>query len=100
MFLTYKQVPNLSNLEPSSSNVQRKILMNEMYPKFKNAKPNVLCIGNPKSKKSSLLNHIFNLQFEVIHEGMYEDSACLFHDSIDAVFHSKDFPSECNLFDF
>lgn len=37
--------------------------------------------------------------FEVIHEGSKSQNACLFHDSIDAIFDSKDFPIGFNVFD-
>ena len=58
--------------------------------------PTLFCIGSPSCGKSSLLNKIFQVQFEV----MEQDSVGLFHDSVDALFSSDDLPIGFNVFDF
>lgn len=43
-----------------------------------------------------MINDIFGLNFEVVQEG----SAGIFHDSVDALFSSKDIPLGFNVLDF
>ena len=43
-----------------------------------------------------MINDIFGLKFEVVEEG----SAGIFHDSVDALFSSKDIPLGFNVLDF
>ena len=100
MFITYKQSPNLENLLPTDPNVERTFHLDTIYQKLRDALPNLLCIGDRNSEKSTLLNTIFDVRFEVIHKAVKEKSAGLFHDSVDALFNSKEFPSRMNLFDF
>lgn len=70
--------------------------MDPLYAKFQDAVPNLLCMGDPKTFKSTLLNDIFGLEFEV----MQEQATGLFHDSVDVIFSSNALPIELNLFDF
>ena len=53
-------------------------------------------MGDPKTFKSTLLNDIFGLEFEIIES----EATGLFHDSVDVIFSSKALPIELNLFDF
>ena len=97
MFISYNQrVSDLSQRLSTDPEVERSINLDVAYSKFKKAVPQVLCIGSPGSLKSTMLNDIFGTQFEVIEEG----SACLFHDSVDAIFTSKELPIGFNVFDF
>ena len=57
---------------------------------------NLLCVGSPGGYKSTLLNELFMLNFEVPDSG----SAKAFHDSIDVTFASKDVKLGFNVFDF
>ena len=75
--------------------IERTINLKLAYPKFKNQAPNLVCIGDGYSGKSSFLNDVFGLHFEVVNK----DAAGLFHDGIDAVFDSKDIPMGFNVFD-
>ena len=60
-------------------------------------KGNLLCIGNPNIGKSTLLNQMFNLQFELNCPG----SKGLFHQSVDVTFATGDIlPMDVNVFDF
>lgn len=43
-----------------------------------------------------MLNDMLGAGFEVLEDG----SACLFHDSVDALFTSKEMPFGFNVFDF
>ena len=70
--------------------------MDIAYPKFKKSAPSLICIGNPASRKSVMLNDMLGAQFEVMEEG----SALLFHDSVDALFTSKEIPFGFNVLDF
>ena len=56
----------------------------------------LLCFGSPQARKSNMLNDIFGLGFEVLDKS----SAGLFHDSVDALFSSKDIPLGFNVLDF
>lgn len=58
--------------------------------------PNLICIGNRLTKKSTILNSIFKTKFETVEK----DSACMFHDSVDLFLSSKEFPIGFNIFDF
>ena len=75
--------------------IERDIHLKFAYPKFKTQAPNLVCIGDGCSGKSSFLNDVFGLHFEVVNK----DAAGLFHDGIDAVFDSKDVPMGFNVFD-
>ncbi len=100
MFASYNQsVPKLAELDSSNPKVQRTFHLDVVYPKFKVRKPNLLCMGARATQKSTLLNIMLSSDFEVIHEGSKSQNACLFHDSIDAIFDSKDFPIGFNVFD-
>ena len=58
----------------------------------------MLCLG-PREKfilKSTTLNSIFGINFEVLSTG----SIGLLHDSVEIMFDSKEFPSGFNIFDF
>ena len=79
----------------SDARIERSIHLKFAYPKFKKQAPNLVCIGDGCSGKSSFLNDVFGLHFEVVNK----DAAGLFHDGIDAVFHSKDVPLGFNVFD-
>lgn len=60
-------------------------------------KGNLICIGNSNIGKSSLLNLMFNLQFELNCTG----SKGLFHQSVDVTFAAGDtLPMDVNVFDF
>lgn len=97
MFVTYnQQVKDFLSLKPTDQQIQRQIHLNLAYKKFKHSAPNLLCFGSPSSRKSTLLNDIFGVQFEVCAPG----SANLFHDSVDAIFSSKELPMGFNVFDF
>ena len=97
IFISYNQrVHGLATLESNDRRIERTVHLDIAYSKFKQAVPNLFCIGNPGSRKSTLLNDIFGSHFEVIEEG----SACLFHDSVDAIFNSKEMPIDFNIFDF
>ena len=89
-------VPDLQNLEPTDNRIERTIHMDVAFPKFKVAAPTLICIGNPSSGKSQLINDIFGVEFEVTEEG----SAGLFHDSVDALFSCNEMPFGFNIFDF
>ena len=56
----------------------------------------MLCIGDPSTAKSTFLNNVFGLDFEVIQE----NAIGLFHDSVDCIFNSKSIPIGLNIFDF
>lgn len=76
--------------------MERTINVGLTYSKYKNPSPNLICIGSPCSGKSSFLNDMLKAEFEVIEE----KSIGLFHDSVDALFTSKDMPIGFNVFDF
>ena len=70
--------------------------MDIAYAKFKKQAPSLICIGSPGTRKSIMLNDMLGAGFEVLEDG----SACLFHDSVDALFTSKEMPFGFNVFDF
>lgn len=90
MFVSYDQ--------KALFNGQKKIQirMASFYKKFKETVPNLLCIGSPKADKSTLLNELFGTSFEIISK----KSNGLYHDGVDVIFDSKDFPLGFNIFDF
>ena len=97
IFISYNQrVANFLELEATDPSVERTIHLDKIYCKFKSHRTNLLCIGSPGTRKSSFLNDMIGASFEVIEDG----SACLFHDSVDVLFHSKDLPIGFNVFDF
>ena len=71
MFITYNQrVEGLRDLDCSDARVERTLNLDIAYQKFKDKTPTLICIGNPSSMKSTLLNDIFGVQFEVMCQGM------------------------------
>ena len=97
MLITYNQrLEGLKELDPSDPAVERTVNLDIAYHKFRDKAPTLICIGNPSTKKSSLLNDIFGVEFEVMNDG----NCGLFHDSVDALFTSKDMPLEFNILDF
>ena len=100
MFASYKQVPELAKMNPENEAVKRTIHMDVVYSKLKTRMPNLLSIGPRGIQKSTLLNGVINSNFEVIHDGTKQEQAGLFHDSVDAIFHSEDFPIGFNVYDF
>ena len=97
MFLSYNQkVQGLANMDCADPRIERTINLDVAYSKFLKNVPNLLCIGDPGTRKSTLLNDMLGSGFEVIEDG----SACLFHDSIDMLFDSKDMPMGFNVLDF
>ena len=87
---------DLKNLESTNQRIERTFHLDIAYPKLKMSAPTLLCFGSPLARKSSLINDIFGTEFEV----MEESSAGLYHDSIDALFHSRDLPIGFNILDF
>ena len=72
-------------------------LRDNYFDKGVAAKGNLLCIGNSNIGKSTLLNKMFNLQFELNCAG----SKGLFHQSVDVTFAAGDtLPMDVNVFDF
>ena len=67
---------------------------------------NLICIGEPGTMKSTLLNQVFGFKFEVM--GTDPKQCRMFHDSVDVTFASKDIKHttnpnqqfELNVFDF
>lgn len=91
-----QEAPNFDKLDPEDPAVKRTIYLDQAYGKFKNAKPILLCIGNPSSRKSTLLNDMLEGSFfEVVEDG----SARLFHDGVDALFDSKEMPMGFHVLD-
>ena len=79
--------------------VKRIVHLDKTFSKFEMSqedKCNLLCIGTERAGKSTLINEIFNLNFETISPG----TAGLFHDSVDVTFAAKDFNIGFNIFDF
>ena len=79
--------------------VKRIVHLDKTFSKFEMSqedKCNLLCIGTERAGKSTLINEIFNLNFETIRPG----TAGLFHDSVDVTFAAKDFNIGFNIFDF
>lgn len=69
MFIEYKQdVKGFDELTTDDPRVERTINVGLSYLKYKKAAPNLICIGNPCSGKSSLLNDILKAEFEVLEE--------------------------------
>ena len=87
---------NLYELKPDDEKISRTIHLDLIYPKYKSWAPSLICIGNPGAGKSKFINSVFGVQFEV----MQDDSAMLFHDSVDAIFTSEDMPFGFNIMDF
>ena len=97
IFISYNQrVKDFTKLQPTDPRVERTVHLDKVYCKYKSYYPNLICIGSPGSHKSFFLNKMINAQFEVIEK----ESAGLFHDSVDALFSSKDNPIGFNVFDF
>ena len=72
---------------PQSSNkLERIVHLDHVYNKIRSteAVPNLICIGSPRTGKSRLLNGIFKTEFEELNES----SIAMFHDCMEAVFHS------------
>lgn len=87
---------NLYELAPEDEKICRTIHLDLIYPKYKSWAPSLICIGNAGVGKSKFINSVFGVQFEV----MQENSAMLFHDSVDAIFTSDDMPFGFNIMDF
>lgn len=98
VFVSYnQQVPDFKKLVPDDERIERKINLRDAYPKFKCPNtPNLLCIGSTDAQKSTLLNQILGVRFEVKEEGM----AGIFHDSVDALFTCAENPMGFNVYDF
>ena len=98
VFVSYnQQVPDRKKLELNDERIERKINLRDAYPKFKSTTtPNLLCIGSNDANKSTLLNEMLGVKFEVKAEGW----AGLFHDSIDALYTCTENPMGFNVFDF
>ena len=97
MFIEYKHnIEGFDELTTDDQRVERTINVGQTYSKYKNSSPNLICIGNPCSGKSSFLNDMLMVAFEVIEE----KSIGLFHDSVDALFTSDHLPIGFNVFDF
>ena len=90
------ELKNLDEVEALDPRIERTFYLDQAYNKFKKQVPNLICIGDFCSGKSTMLNDTFGLHFEVIEDG----TASLFHDAVDAVFDSKDIPIGFNVFDF
>jgi len=81
-------------------NTKRTFHLADVYSKFKVGMPNVLCVGSRQANKSTILNNmLITTEFEVL-DNEARKEACLFHDSVDVVFHSSDFQTGFNVFDF
>lgn len=94
-FITYNaDIIKSDSLDDES--ITRTIDLKSMYNQFKIAKPNLLCLGPRKSGKSMMLNSLFGIKFDTIEE----EALGLFHNSVDVMFDSKEFPSGFNIYDF
>ena len=58
--------------------------------------PNLICVGDRLTNKSTILNKMLESNFERVELG----SGGMFHDSVDVMFDSKEFPLGFNIFDF
>ena len=58
--------------------------------------PNLICVGDRLTNKSTILNEMLNSNFERVELG----SSGMFHDSVDVMFNSKEYPLGFNIFDF
>ena len=101
IFVEYKQdEPGFDVESESLEEVKRVLHINKTFAKFEfcaaRSTCNLLCIGSPGRGKSTLLNELFKLKFEVIEK----ESAKAFHDSIDVTFASKEVGLDFNVFDF
>ena len=63
---------------------------------MKTIQPTLICVGQRLINKSSLLNTLFNVKFETL----AKEAPGLFHDSVDIIFASKEFPTGFNVIDF
>ena len=96
MLIRYDQtVNNLNQLACTDPSVRRTIYLDHVYRNLKQGHPTLLCIGTPASRKSTMLNQMLEVQFEVMQEG----SIGLFHDSVDAIFTCKEIPIGFNVLD-
>lgn len=90
-------MPDRKKLVLENKGIERKINLRDAFPYFKcPTTPNLLCIGSPGLQKSTLLNDMLGVQFEVMSDGM----AGIFHDSVDALYTCAENPMGFNVFDF
>ena len=98
MFIEYDQAaPNFTNLQMAdlaqdradNPDIKRIMHLDQAFSKFSTeADCNILSIGAHGDCKSTLLNQIFGFDFETT-KGTDEKQCLLFHDSVDAIFASK-----------
>ena len=58
--------------------------------------PNLICVGDRLTNKSTILNEMLKSNFERVEKG----SGGMFHDSVDVILDSKEYPLGFNIFDF
>ena len=63
---------------------------------MKTTQPTLICVGQRLINKSSLLNSLFNVNFETLATG----APVIFHDSVDVIFASREFATGFNVIDF
>ena len=89
MFVQYDQrQEDFTSCEVSE--LRRTMHLDHTFLKYTNKVDcNLICIGEPGALKSTLLNQVFGFKFETM--SREEKQCCMFHDSVDVTFASKDF---------